>query len=172
VNRYKRYKRYSPVTKGRTCHGRRGKRAILLRQRKRWLPLESAFDADLRQPAIRHPAATFTIPIQHLPNVLRLIGVGNKKATSRLASQEVVIDSDQNQRAPNRAEPGSEGLKTMSAAQLNLATLDDDFERALVDLNSAELAEAARRCRLKSQAWLRNANLIEAWSKEVNGLAN
>jgi hypothetical protein len=32
-------------------------------------------------------------------------------------------------------------------------------------LNPAELAEAARRCKAKGEAYLRSARLIEAWNK-------
>jgi hypothetical protein len=40
---------------------------------------------------------------------------------------------------------------------------ETQFLKTLADLNSAELAEIARRCRLKASAWLRNAERIEAW---------
>jgi hypothetical protein len=54
---------------------------------------------------------------------------------------------------------GSAIKAAMGAEEVKITPLN------LADLNSAELQEAARRCRLKSQAWLRNANLIEAWSQ-------
>jgi hypothetical protein len=70
--------------------------AVLLHKRKRRISLESAFHADFRQAAIRHPGATCAVPVQHLPTVLRPKGVSNKIAASRLASQKAVIRSDQN----------------------------------------------------------------------------
>jgi hypothetical protein len=38
-----------------------------------------------------------------------------------------------------------------------------DVEELIKTLNPAELAEAARRCKAKAQAYLRSAQLIDAW---------
>jgi hypothetical protein len=50
------------------------------------------------------------------------------------------------------------------------ANSDNEEMELIKTLNSAELREAARRCRAKSEAYLRSARLIEAWSEgKANG---
>jgi hypothetical protein len=49
------------------------------------------------------------------------------------------------------------------------ANADNDVEELISTLNPAELAEAARRCKAKANAYLRRAALIEAWAKEPKG---
>ena len=46
------------------------------------------------------------------------------------------------------------------------ANSDKEEMEIIKTLNPAELAEAARRCKAKAQAYLRSARLIEAWGSE------
>jgi hypothetical protein len=51
-----------------------------------------------------------------------------------------------------------------------MTNADNEEMELIKTLNSAELAEVARRCKLKAQAYLRSARLIEAYSEgKANG---
>jgi hypothetical protein len=58
--------------------------------------------------------------------------------------------------------------KVFVGAAMTPANADNDVEELIKTLNPAELAEAVRRLKAKSAAYLRSAELIEAWG-EANG---
>jgi hypothetical protein len=56
---------------------------------------------------------------------------------------------------------------------ISVGALSEEELSLINDLNPAELAEAIRRLKAKSAAYLRSAQLIEAWKEgKANGRAN